>query len=104
MADLSAEGADPVRADARHGRRRQGGRHPHREIGLRDKGVAVLVLSTEPETILTLADRVTVLRRGVVAKEFTSGHRKGGSARCGVKCLTRIPPPLTPPHKGEGDT
>lgn len=41
---------------------------------LRDKGVAVLVLSTEPETILTLADRVTVLKRGVVAKEFTSGQ------------------------------
>ncbi|MBN9074040.1 MAG: sugar ABC transporter ATP-binding protein [Rhizobiales bacterium] len=41
---------------------------------LRDRGVAVLVLSTEPETILTLADRVTVLRRGVVAKEFTSGR------------------------------
>ena len=34
---------------------------------LRDQGVAVLVLSTEPETILTLADRVTVLKRGVVA-------------------------------------
>ena len=32
---------------------------------LRDRGVAVLVLSTEPETILTLADRVTVLKRGV---------------------------------------
>ncbi len=41
---------------------------------LRDKGVAVLVLSTEPETILTLADRVTVLKRGVVAKEFTHGR------------------------------
>jgi ribose transport system ATP-binding protein len=41
---------------------------------LRDRGVAVLVLSTEPETILTLADRVTVLKRGLVAKEFTSGH------------------------------
>jgi ribose transport system ATP-binding protein len=41
---------------------------------LRDKGVAVLVLSTEPETILTLADRVTVLKRGVVAQEFTHGH------------------------------
>jgi ribose transport system ATP-binding protein len=41
---------------------------------LRDKGVAILVLSTEPETILTLADRVTVLKRGVVAKEFTSGR------------------------------
>jgi ribose transport system ATP-binding protein len=41
---------------------------------LRDRGVAVLVLSTEPETILTLADRVTVLKRGVVAREFTNGH------------------------------
>jgi len=41
---------------------------------LRDKGVAVLVLSTEPETILTLADRVTVLKRGVVAREFTHGQ------------------------------
>ncbi len=41
---------------------------------LRDKGVAVLVLSTEPETILTLADRITVLKRGEVAREFTSGH------------------------------
>ena len=28
---------------------------------LRDKGVAILVLSTEPETILTLADRVVVM-------------------------------------------
>jgi ribose transport system ATP-binding protein len=41
---------------------------------LRDRGVAILVLSTEPETILTLADRVTVLKRGEVAREFTRGH------------------------------
>lgn len=40
---------------------------------LRDKGVAILVLSTEPETILTLADRVSVLRKGRVAKEFSRG-------------------------------
>ena len=40
---------------------------------LRDRGVAILVLSTEPETILTLADRVSVLRKGRVAKEFSSG-------------------------------
>ena len=40
---------------------------------LRDRGVAILVLSTEPETILTLADRVSVLRKGKVAKEFNSG-------------------------------
>jgi ribose transport system ATP-binding protein len=41
---------------------------------LRDKGVAILVLSTEPETILTLADRVTVLKKGRVAREFSHGH------------------------------
>ena len=41
---------------------------------LRDRGVAILVLSTEPETILTLADRVTVMRKGTVAKEFARGH------------------------------
>ena len=35
---------------------------------LRDKGVAILVLSTEPETILTLADRVTVMKKGTVAR------------------------------------
>ncbi len=40
---------------------------------LRDRGVAILVLSSEPETILTLADRVTVLRKGAVAREFKSG-------------------------------
>jgi ribose transport system ATP-binding protein len=40
---------------------------------LRDRGVAILVLSTEPETILTLADRVSVLRRGAVACEFAGG-------------------------------
>jgi ribose transport system ATP-binding protein len=41
---------------------------------LRDKGVAILVLSTEPETILTLADRVTVMKKGVVAREFDRGR------------------------------
>jgi ribose transport system ATP-binding protein len=40
---------------------------------LRDKGVAILVLSTEPETVLTLADRISVLRKGVVAQEFNTG-------------------------------
>ena len=45
---------------------------------LRDRGVAVLVLSTEPETILTLADRVTVLKRGVGGARI---HRTGISRR-----------------------
>jgi len=42
--------------------------------GLRDQGVAVIVLSTEPETILTLADRVVVLKRGRVVRMFEQGH------------------------------
>ena len=41
---------------------------------LRDQGVAVIVLSTEPETILTLADRVVVMKRGRVVKAFDQGH------------------------------
>ncbi len=42
--------------------------------GLRDRGVAILVLSTEPETVLTLADRVAVIKKGVVSREFTTGR------------------------------
>jgi len=41
---------------------------------LRDRGVAILVLSTEPETILTLADRITVMKKGAVAREFVEGR------------------------------
>ncbi len=41
---------------------------------LRDRGVAILVLSTEPETILTLATRVTVMKKGAVAQEFSQGR------------------------------
>ena len=41
---------------------------------LRDRGVAILVLSTEPETILTLADRVTVMKKGAVTREFSNGR------------------------------
>ena len=41
---------------------------------LRDKGVAVIVLSTEPETILTLADRILVMKRGRVVKSFAEGR------------------------------
>jgi ribose transport system ATP-binding protein len=37
---------------------------------LRAKGLAVIVLSTEPETVLSLADRILVLKRGVVVREF----------------------------------
>ena len=38
--------------------------------GLRARGIAIIVLSTEPETVLSLADRIIVLRRGAVVREF----------------------------------
>jgi len=39
---------------------------------LRAKGLAIIVLSTEPETVLSLADRVIVLKRGTVVREFSN--------------------------------
>ncbi len=40
--------------------------------GLRDQGLAIIVFSTEPETVLSLADRVLVMRKGEIAHEFAS--------------------------------
>ncbi|HLW92268.1 MAG TPA: sugar ABC transporter ATP-binding protein [Roseiarcus sp.] len=37
---------------------------------LRDQGIAIIVFSTEPETVLSLADRVLVMRKGEIAHEF----------------------------------
>ena len=34
------------------------------------RGIAVMVLSTEPETVLSLSDRIVVLKRGAVVREF----------------------------------
>ena len=39
---------------------------------LRSRGIAIIVLSTEPETVLSLADRVIVLKRGSVVREFAN--------------------------------
>ena len=39
---------------------------------LRDQGIAIIVFSTEPETVLSLADRVLVMRKGEIAHEFAS--------------------------------
>ncbi len=39
---------------------------------LRDQGIAIVVFSTEPETVLSLADRVLVMRKGEIAHEFAS--------------------------------
>jgi ribose transport system ATP-binding protein len=38
---------------------------------LRARGLAIIVLSTEPETVLSLADRIIVLKRGTVVREFS---------------------------------
>jgi ribose transport system ATP-binding protein len=40
---------------------------------LRDKGMAIIVVSTEPETILSLADRVLVMKKGEIVREFSEG-------------------------------
>jgi ribose transport system ATP-binding protein len=40
--------------------------------GLRDQGLAVVVVSTEPETILALADRILIMKRGEIVREFAN--------------------------------
>ena len=38
--------------------------------GLREQGVGIVVVSTEPETVLSLADRIVVMKKGRVTREF----------------------------------
>ncbi|UEM25057.1 sugar ABC transporter ATP-binding protein (plasmid) [Skermanella mucosa] len=37
---------------------------------LREQGVGIVVVSSEPETVLSLADRILVMKKGEVAREF----------------------------------
>ncbi|HTW28636.1 MAG TPA: sugar ABC transporter ATP-binding protein [Acetobacteraceae bacterium] len=37
---------------------------------LREAGIGVVVASTEPETVLSLADRILVMKKGEIAREF----------------------------------
>jgi ribose transport system ATP-binding protein len=37
---------------------------------LKDQGLAVVVLSTEPETVLALSDRILVMKKGEIVREF----------------------------------
>ena len=39
---------------------------------LRDQGIGIIVVSTEPETVLTLADRILVNKKGANAQEVAS--------------------------------
>ena len=64
MADLPAEGAG-----ARASRRAAWMSAPRRTCvqhrrALRDQGIGVIVVSTEPETVLSLADRIMVMKKG----------------------------------------
>jgi ribose transport system ATP-binding protein len=38
--------------------------------GLRDQGIAIVVVSTEPETVLSLSDRIIVMKKGRVVRAF----------------------------------
>ena len=38
--------------------------------GLKEQGVGVVVASAEPETVLALADRILVMRKGAITREF----------------------------------
>ena len=38
--------------------------------GLRAQGLGIIVVSTEPETVLALADRIMVMKKGAVVREF----------------------------------
>ena len=40
--------------------------------GLRDQGMGIVVVSTEPETVLSLADRILVMKKGEIVREFAS--------------------------------
>ena len=40
--------------------------------GLRAQGLGIVVLSTEPETVLSLADRIMVMKRGAVVRGFAN--------------------------------
>jgi ribose transport system ATP-binding protein len=40
--------------------------------GLKAQGVGVVVVSAEPETVLSLADRIVVMKKGVITHEFAS--------------------------------
>jgi ribose transport system ATP-binding protein len=37
---------------------------------LRDQGMGIVVVSTEPETVLSLADRIVVMKKGRIVREF----------------------------------
>ncbi|HKU94482.1 MAG TPA: sugar ABC transporter ATP-binding protein [Vineibacter sp.] len=39
--------------------------------GLKEQGLAIVIVSSEPETVLSMADRIVVLRKGELVREFS---------------------------------
>ena len=48
--------------------------------GLRDQGMGVVVMSTEPETVLSLADRIVVMKKGRIVP--SSPARRSARTGC----------------------
>ncbi len=40
--------------------------------GLREQGIGIVVVSAEPETVLSLADRILVMKKGKIVREFAN--------------------------------
>ena len=89
MADPAAAGAGAERADARHGCRRQGGRGATSCAACATRGIAIVVLSTEPETVLSLADRILVMKQGRDRPRIRRrDDQQGPAARGGMRRST----------------
>ena len=53
---------------------------------LRDQGMGVVVISTEPETVLSLADRILVMKKGeIVTRVRRRGDHEGPAAGSRVR-------------------
>ena len=55
-------------------------------LALRERGVAILLISTDLDVILELSDRITVLYRGRIAAKFSHdpSREEVGRARLGL--------------------
>ncbi len=66
--------------------------------GLARQGVGIIVVSTEPETVLSLADRILVMKKGAIVREFAErDDQQGPAAGSGVR--NAIPISVTGPER-----
>ena len=69
--------------------------------GLRDQGIGVVVVSTEPETVLSLADRILVMRKGRIVREFEGeADLEGPASGSGVRSDEMTVPETTADRPG----